>query len=80
MLSVTDELIDNRSKYSYKFVVVDFIDAVWTMCAIATCEKLGVAHYTDAQWGKGSDTLDNYFKKWVTKFIYRIMGLCASRM
>jgi hypothetical protein len=81
MLSVTDELIDNRSKYPYKFVVVDFIDAVWTMCAIATCEKLGVAHYTDAQWGKGSDTLDNYFKKWVTKFIASDYGfMCISHV
>lgn len=76
LLSITDELLNNRQQYSqYKFLAVDFVDAVWTMCAIATCEKLGVAHYTDAQWGKGSDTLDNYFKKWVTKLIASDYGV-----
>jgi hypothetical protein len=76
MLKVTDELINNREKYSrFKFIVIDFIDAVWTLCAIATCEKLGVAHYTDAQWGKGADTLDNYFKKWLTTLIASSYGV-----
>lgn len=75
-LSITDELVNNRHKYmQYKFIVVDFVDAVWTMCAIAVCEKLGVSHYTDAQWGKGSDTLDNYFKKWVTTLIASDFGI-----
>lgn len=76
LLDITDELINNRQKYNeYRFLVVDFVDAVWTMCSIATCEKLGVAHYTDAQWGKGSDTLDNYFKKWVTQLIASDYGI-----
>jgi hypothetical protein len=55
--------------------VIDFIDAVWTMCSVAVCEKLGVAHHTDAQWGKGSDTLDNYFRKWVTTLIASDYGI-----
>lgn len=76
VLAITDELINNREKYSeYKFLVIDFIDAVWTMCSIAVCEKLGVAHHTDAQWGKGSDTLDNFFRKWVTELIASNYGV-----
>ena len=75
ILEVTDELIRNKSKYLYKFIVVDFVDAVWTLCAVAVCEKLGVAHQTDAQWGKGSDTLDNYFKKWITTLIASDYGI-----
>jgi hypothetical protein len=75
-LTVTDELLNNRQKYAqYKFIVIDFVDAIWTMCAIAVCEKLGVAHQTDAQWGKGSDTLDNYFKKWLTALIASSYGV-----
>ena len=81
LLATTDELINNRHKYPYKFIVIDFIDAVWTMCAVAVCEKLGVAHYTDAQWGKGSDTLGNYFKKWVTALIASDYGImCISHV
>jgi hypothetical protein len=81
MLATTDELINNKHKYSYKFIVVDFIDAVWTMCAVSVCTKLGVAHYTDAQWGKGSDTLGNYFKKWLTTLIASDYGvMCISHV
>ena len=76
VLSIADELINNRPKYSeYKFLVIDFVDALWTMAAIAVCEKLGVAHQTDTQWGKGSDTLDNYFKKFITSLIASDYGI-----
>lgn len=76
LLEVTDELLGNREKYSeYKFLVIDFIDAVWTLCVIAVCEKLGVAHQTDAQWGKGSDTIDTYFKKWITTLVASDYGV-----
>lgn len=76
LLAVTDELLNNREKYSeYKFLVIDFVDAVWTLCVIAVCEKLGVAHQTDAQWGKGSDTIDTYFKKWVTTLVASNYGV-----
>lgn len=75
-LSVTDELLNNRQKYGeYKYLVIDFVDAVWTMCAISTCIKLNVMHVTDAQWGKGSDTLDNFFKKWITTLIASDYGI-----
>lgn len=76
LLEIIDELINNRSRYGqYKYIVIDFIDAVWTMCTIAVCEKLGVAHYTDAQFAKGSDTLSNFFKKWVTTLVASDYGI-----
>lgn len=70
VLDVTNELLGNRNKYSeYKFLVIDFIDAVWTMCVIATCKKLGVDHTSDAGYGKGVDMVDQAFKKWITRLI-----------
>jgi hypothetical protein len=75
MLEVTDELINNRSKYPYKFLVIDFVDAVWTMCIIAVCEKLGIQHTSDAAYGKGVDTVDTYFKKWATRLIASDYGI-----
>lgn len=70
LMVITDELVNNRQKYEkYKFIALDFIDAIWTMCVIAVCEKLGVPHQTDAAYGKGSDTIDNYFKKWATTIV-----------
>lgn len=82
MLTTVDELVNNREKYSqYKFLVIDFIDALWTLCVIATCLKLGVQHTSDAAYGKGTDTVDTYFKKLMTQLIasdYSIM--CISHV
>ena len=70
LMSVTDELINNREKYlQYKFLAIDFIDAIFTMCDVAVCEKLEISHKTDAGYGKGTDTIDGYFKKWVTTIV-----------
>jgi hypothetical protein len=76
VLEATNELITNRQKYSqYKFLVFDFIDAIWTQCVIATCEKLGVDHTSDAGYGKGVDMVDQTFKKWITRLIASDYGI-----
>jgi AAA domain len=76
LMGYTDELINNRSKYDkYKFLIIDFVDAVWTMCVIAVCDKLGVPHTSDAAYGKGVDTVDTYFKRWVTTIVASDYGI-----
>lgn len=74
-VEVIDELINNREKYLYKFIVIDFVDAAWTLCIIAACVKLGVSHTSDAAYGKGVDTVDQAFKKWVTRLVSSDYGL-----
>jgi hypothetical protein len=75
-LDVTDELINNRHKYSqYKFLIIDFIDAVWTLCVAAVCDKLGVSHTSEAAYGKGVDTVDSYFKRWITTLVASDYGI-----
>lgn len=75
-LEVTDELLNNRAKYSdYKFLVIDFIDAVWTLCVTAVCKKLGVSHTSEAAYGKGTDTVDSYFRQWVTSLVASDYGV-----
>ena len=76
LMEVTDELLNNRQKYSqYKYLVIDFIDAVFTMCITAVCEKLGVSHQSDSAYGKGTDTIDGYFKRWVTTLVASDYGI-----
>ncbi len=76
LMSVTDELLNNRQKYSqYKFIAVDFIDAIHTLCVNAVCEKLSITHASDAGYGKGVDTIDTYFKRWVTTVVASDYGL-----
>lgn len=75
VLDITDELVSNRQKYPYKFIVIDFVDAVWTMCVTAVCDKLGVAHVSDAGYGKGVDTVDTFFKRWITTLVASDYGI-----
>jgi hypothetical protein len=76
ILFITDELVNNRQKYSqYKFLAIDFIDAAWTLCVAATCDKLGVSHTSDAGYGKGVDTVDSYFKRWITTLVASDYGI-----
>lgn len=76
VLEITDELINNRQKYmQYKFLVIDFIDAVWTLCVAATCDKLGVSHTSDSAYGKGVDTVDSYFRRWITTLVASDYGI-----
>ena len=70
VLETTDELVNNRQKYEqYKFLTIDFTDAVWEMVRIASNEKLKVVHESDAQWGKGSGMIRAFFKQWVNKLV-----------
>lgn len=75
--SVTRMLIDERhSKFSkYRFIAIDFIDAVWTLCVSAVCEKYGIDHLTDAGYGKGADTADKFFRDWFTRLIASDYGV-----
>lgn len=75
VLEVTDELVNNRDKYKYKFLAVDFVDEVWNMAIISVCNKLQVDHTSDAGYGKGFDMVDSYFKKWLTVLISSGYGL-----
>jgi len=75
-LEIFDELINNRSKYSeYKFIVIDFIDALFTLCISAVCEKLGVSHQSDSAYGKGIDTIDGVFKRMITTLVASDYGI-----
>lgn len=76
LMGITDELINNRAKYDrFKFIAIDFVDAVWTLCVIAVCDKLGVPHTSDAAYGKGVDTVDSYFRQWVTTLVASDYGI-----
>ena len=70
VLETTDELINNRQSYEqYKFLTIDFTDAVWEMCRIASNEKLKVVHETDASYGKGSGMIKSFFREWINKLV-----------
>lgn len=75
LMEITDELINHKEKYGYKFLVIDFIDAVWTLCISAVCEKLDVEYINDAKFGKGSHTADSFFRVWALELVASGYGL-----
>ena len=45
------------------------------MVISAVCEKLGVSHQSDAAYGKGTDTIDGVFKRWITEIVASDYGI-----
>lgn len=76
VLEVTDDIINNPEKYAqYKFLAIDFLDAVWEMCRIASNIKNKVQHESDASYGKGSSTIKSFFRQWVNTLIASPYGV-----
>jgi hypothetical protein len=43
--------------HDFRTVVVDTVDLLYPLCLKAVCDDLGVSHPSDAEWGKGWQTL-----------------------
>ena len=50
-------------KHDFRTVVVDTVDLLYPLCVKSVCDDLGVDHPSDAEWGKGWQTLSN---RWTT--------------
>jgi GTPase SAR1 family protein len=40
-------------KHDFETVVIDTADGLFDMCSDVACQKLGIEHESDAEWGKG---------------------------
>ena len=49
--------------HDFRSVVVDTVDLLYPLCVKSVCDDLGVDHPSDAEWGKGWQTLRN---RWAT--------------
>lgn len=58
-----------EGKYPYKRVVVDGADIMYRACQDYICRNLGVSHPSEADWGKGWDTLKETFSKAVDRLL-----------
>lgn len=46
----------------YKAIAFDVVDAFWKMCRKSVCDKRGIEHPSDEQWGKGYDLVASEFE------------------
>jgi len=56
-LALTEAL--RTEPHDFRSVIVDTVDLLYPMCLQSVCDDLGVAHPSDAEWGKGWQTLRN---------------------
>lgn len=69
LVAAVDYLIENRKKLTYRTVVFDFVDAMYTNAEIYICKKLKIEHQSEAGYGKGVGMIDNEFKKVMNQII-----------
>lgn len=69
LIAAVDYLLEARKKLSYRTVVFDFVDAMYTNAEMYICKKLRIEHQSEAGYGKGVGMIDNEFKKVMNKII-----------
>lgn len=64
-----------KKNHSFKIIVIDTADLLGTYCVEYVCDKLKIAHPTDAPWGKGHDLISREFEREVQKLFIAGFGL-----
>jgi len=53
----------------YKAIAIDIVDSVFKMCRKYVCDKRGIEHQSDEQWGKAYDLTSSEFELEIEKII-----------
>jgi len=73
MLKACGELATKDHKFST--VVIDTVDNAYQFCMEHTCKQMGIAHPSDAAYGKGYSAVNNEFKRVLLKLSHLPIGL-----
>lgn len=65
------KMITMERPTQYKSIAIDSVDILFRMCRKYICEKRGIEHQSDEQWGKAYDLTSSEFELEIEK----IMGL-----
>lgn len=63
------KLLSSEKPKQYKAIAIDNIDSVFKMCRKYICEKRGIEHQSDEQWGKAYDLTSSEFELELLKLI-----------
>lgn len=64
--NVVDTLVSKPSGL-YSIVVLDTVDILFRMCRKFVCDREGINHVSELEWGKGTDMVRDQFELQITK-------------
>lgn len=65
----------SAGQHNYKTIIIDTIDNAYKMCTKYICDKAGIVHESDLDWGKGWSLVSNEFQRVLTKLSLLPYGL-----
>lgn len=68
-----DLMIDDD--HDFKTGIIDTADTLFDLCSQYTCDKLGIEHESEAEWGKGWNEVKKEFTRTVNKLMMSNLGL-----
>ena len=71
------------SKHKFKFIVIDTLDVLFSLCVSSVCLKLKIDHLSDEDYGKGYDMAAKEFEKWINKLFiapYGFIGISHTKI
>lgn len=74
VVEATDAMLKKKRR-DHRYITIDYVDAVFTSCIEEVCKRLKIKHPSEAGYGKGVDSVDLEFKKWVKKLIASEYGI-----
>lgn len=72
-VELVDELVDTDHKF--KTLAVDTADALFDKCSEAMCEKLGIEHESEGEWGRGWSEVKKEFTRVNNRLFQSNMGI-----
>lgn len=67
-----------KGEHSFKTIVIDTIDNLWTACAEYVRDKMGIQHESDLGYGKGWTLVRNEFSRAIRKLSFLPYGLVMT--
>jgi hypothetical protein len=71
------EAIDliTKTKHNFKYIIIDTVDDLYNHCSEYVCDKLGIAHESEGEYGLGWTMVKNEFTKKLNKLFVSNYGL-----
>jgi GTPase SAR1 family protein len=64
-----------KGNHDYQTVVIDIADKLFDLCSIYVCDKFGIEHESEAEWGKGWAGVKKEFENEIYKLFATELGV-----
>jgi len=73
-IDLVDEILD-EDEHSFKTVIIDVVDTLFDKCSEYVCDKLGIEHESEGEWGRGWAEVRKEFTRVVNRLLQSNLGV-----